>query len=109
MAEQHQRLVKIHAIGRWFLRCIPTPVTGPLAEQRLAVAVILQAMIDVRFGSLLEGRSARAFLLGPDLQIWVDHLGLDIDFVRTVARKSGYLLDDTTIDQPKPEHTADAA
>ena len=39
-------------------------------------------------------REARRFLLGDDLTLWCDLVGLHPDFVRFVAKKAGYLADE---------------
>ena len=63
-------------------------------ESRLVVAVITRAIGDCL--SLGRGvrREARRFLLGDDLTLWCDLVGLHPDFVRFVARKAGYLADE---------------
>ena len=63
-------------------------------ESRLVVAVITRAIGDCL--SLGRGvrREARRFLLGDDLGLWCDLVGLHPDFVRFVARKAGYLADE---------------
>ena len=63
-------------------------------ESRLVVAVITRAIGDCL--SLGRGvrREARRFLLGDDLGLWCDLVGLHPDFVRFIARKAGYLADE---------------
>ena len=63
-------------------------------ESRLVVAVLTRAIGDCL--SLGRGvrREARRFLLGDDLGLWCDLVGLHPDFVRFVARKAGYLADE---------------
>jgi len=64
-------------------------------ESRLVVAVLGCAIHDSL--SLSKGRmrgEARRFLLGDDLTLWCDLVGLHPDFVRFVARKAGYLADE---------------
>lgn len=92
-------------VARW---CPPKPLVGLPAiekvlgrhtflvtpESRLVVAVIARAIGDCL--SLARGvrREARRFLLGDDLALWCDLVGLHPDFVRFVARKAGYLADE---------------
>ena len=82
-------------------RCQAPPARGRVAVGvgvtvgvRLAVAVITRAIGDCL--SLGRGvrREARRFLLGDDLGLWCDLVGLHPDFVRFVARKAGYLADE---------------
>ena len=69
-----------------------TAVSCP--ESRLLVAVISVAIVDCL--SLGKGvrREARRFVLGDDLGLWCDLVGLHPDFVRFIARKAGYLADE---------------
>ena len=62
-------------------------------ESRLLVAVISAAIVDCL--SLGKGvrREARRFLLGDDLGLWCDWVGLNPDFVRRIAHQAGYLAD----------------
>lgn len=91
---------------RW---CPPKPLVGlqPIErmlnrhtftrcpESRLAVAVIVRAIGDCLSRDLhRERREARRFILGDDLTLWCDLVGLHPDFVRFVARKAGYLADE---------------
>ena len=39
-------------------------------------------------------REARRFLLGNDLGLWCDWVGLNPDFVRRIAQQAGYLADE---------------
>ena len=63
-------------------------------ESRLLVAVISVAIVDCL--SLGKGvrREARRFLLGNDLGLWCDWVGLNPDFVRRIAHQAGYLADE---------------
>ena len=63
-------------------------------ESRLFVAVISVAIVDCL--SLGKGvrREARRFLLGDDLGLWCDWVGLNPDFVRRIAHQAGYLADE---------------
>ena len=63
-------------------------------ESRLLVAVISAAIVDCL--SLGKGvrREARRFLLGDDLGLWCDWVGLNPDFVRRIAHQAGYLVDE---------------
>lgn len=63
-------------------------------ESRLVVAVITRAIGDCLSLSVRPRREARRFVLGDDLTLWCDLVGLHPDFVRFVARKAGYLADE---------------
>ena len=64
-------------------------------ESRLVVAVIARAIGDsLCLTNRRMRREARRFLLGDDLTLWCDLVGLHPDFVRFVARKAGYLADE---------------
>lgn len=64
-------------------------------ESRLVVAVIARAIHDaLSINNRHRRREARRFLLGDDLTLWCDLVGLHPDFVRFVARKAGYLADE---------------
>jgi len=64
-------------------------------ESRLVVAVITRAIGDsLCLTNRRMRREARRFLLGDDLTLWCDLVGLHPDFVRFVARKAGYLADE---------------
>lgn len=66
---------------------------GPLPEKRLVVAVICQALVDVRGLDRDHRRSALEFLLGHDLDIWASLVDLHPAYVRELAQKSGYLVE----------------
>ena len=89
-------LVTIRAIEKLLLRHISAPPSsvdsGPLPEQRLIVAVICQAIADLRCGTTGEQRQARRFLLGDDLDAWAAWVDLQPSFIREVATKTLYLL-----------------
>lgn len=80
-------LVRMPAIARMLLR--NTDDRTP--EARLVVAVICQAMIDARVGTMDDSRTARAFLTSKQLDPWADLVGLNPAFVREVAVKTHYL------------------
>ena len=64
-------------------------------ESRLVVAVLARAIHDsLSLSNRRMRREARRFLLGDDLTLWCDLVGLHPDFVRFVARKAGYLADE---------------
>ena len=64
-------------------------------ESRLVVAVLARAIHDsLNLSNRRMRREARRFLLGDDLMLWCDLVGLHPDFVRFVARKAGYLADE---------------
>ena len=75
-------------------------------ESRLVVAVITTAIDDCRDPCTRPRRAARRFILGPELEAWCDLVGLNVDFVRFVARKAGYLANDAR--PPKTAKTAKA-
>ena len=85
-------LVTIRAIEKLLLRHISAPPSGPLPEQRLIVAVICQAIADLRCSTTGEQRQARRFLLGDDLDAWATWVDLQPGFIREVAAKTLYLL-----------------
>ncbi len=65
------------------------------AESRLVVAVIARAIHDsLCVTNRRRRREARRFVLGDDLTLWCNLVGLHPDFVRLVARKAGYLADE---------------
>ena len=64
-------------------------------ESRLVVAVLARAIHDsMSLSNRRMRREARRFLLGDDLALWCDLVGLHPGFVRFVARKAGYLADE---------------
>lgn len=64
-------------------------------ESRLVVAVLARTIHDsLSLTNRRMRREARRFLLGDDLTLWCDLVGLHPDFVRFVARKAGYLADE---------------
>jgi|GEM_PF-659042 len=64
-------------------------------ESRLVVAVLARAIHDsLSLSNRRMRRQARRFLLGDELALWCDLVGLHPDFVRLVARKAGYLADE---------------
>ena len=64
-------------------------------ESRLVVAVLARAIHDsLSLCNRRTRREARRFLLGDELALWCDLVGLHPDFVRLVARKAGYLADE---------------
>ena len=83
-------LVGVHPIEKMLNR--HTFLVTP--ESRLVVAVIARAIGDCLSLSVRPRREARRFLLGDDLGLWCDLVGLHPDFVRFVARKAGYLADE---------------
>jgi len=83
-------LVGVHPIEKMLNR--HTFLVTP--ESRLVVAVIARAIGDCLSLSVRPRREARRFLLGGDLGVWCDLVGLHPDFVRFVARKAGYLADE---------------
>ena len=102
-------LVTIRAIEKLLLRHISAPPSGPLPEQRLIVAVICQAIADLRCGTTGEQRQARRFLLGDALDAWATWVDLQPGFIREVAAKTLYLLPVTeeadTQREPSGDHS----
>lgn len=85
-------LVSIGGIERLLLRHIGAAPSGPLPEQRLAVAVICQAILDCRSRYEGERQGARRFILGDDMAAWARWVELEPAFVREVAEKTLYLI-----------------
>ena len=83
-------LVGVHPIEKMLNR--HTFLVTP--ESRLVVAVIARAIGDCLSLGRSVRREARRFVLGDDLGLWCDLVGLHPDFVRFVARKAGYLADE---------------
>lgn len=78
-------------------------------ESRLVVAVIARAIHDsLSLTNRRMRREARRFLLGDDLTLWCDLVGLHPDFVRFVAHKAGYLADEKAHWQKVPVQAAPA-
>lgn len=64
-------------------------------ESRLVVAVIGSAIADcLSLSNKRQRNAARRFVLGADLGLWCDLVGLHPDFVRRIARQAGYLADE---------------
>ena len=64
-------------------------------ESRLVVAVLARAIHDsLSLSNRRMRREARRFLLGDDLTLWCDLVGLHPDFVRRIAQQAGYLADE---------------
>lgn len=87
--------VSASALIKVLLRHASAAPAGPSPEQRLIVAVLVQTMVDARFGTSAERQQARRFLLGNDLSAWTQWVQLEPSFVREVAIRAGYLLPDT--------------
>jgi len=84
-------LVGLQPIERMLLRHTFTRCP----EARLVVAVIVRAIGDCLCQTnRRERQQARRFILGTGLNDWCDHVGLNPDFVRFVAKKAGYLADE---------------
>ena len=95
-------LVGIKAIERMFLRQIDTA----LAEGRLAVAVICQAMVDCAASGPIERADAQGFLRDWRLDAWAGLVGLSPDFVRDVAIRTLYLAPEPIADPASDATTA---
>lgn len=63
-------------------------------EARLFLAVIVQALRDCRAHSRDVRRDARRFFSDGRMGGFADHIGINPDFIREVARKSGHLSTD---------------
>lgn len=88
-----QPLVGLQPIERVLNR--HTEVSCP--ESRLVVAVIARAIHDcLSLSNRRQRRAARRFILGPHLEGWCDLVGMHPHFVRLVAHKAGYLVDEKT-------------
>ena len=89
--------VGLAAIERLLMRHVA--VVAP--ESRLLVAVIAQAMGDAKYHDGHLQRRAVSFLTGTGLNNYAELIGLEPDFVREVARKTGYLSPPKTPGKPQ--------
>jgi hypothetical protein len=65
------------------------------AESRLVIAVIGRGVVDcLCTDDEFVRRDARRFILGSNLARWTSLVGLNPEFVRMIALKSGYLADE---------------
>jgi hypothetical protein len=65
------------------------------AESRLVIAVIGRGVVDcLCTDDEFVRRDARRFILGRNLARWTSLVGLNSEFVRMIALKSGYLADE---------------
>lgn len=89
--------IGIQAVQRLLMRHVA--VVCP--ESQLWVAMIAQAMGDAIGRNDLQRHRARRFLNGgPDLAYWCDLIGIDPGFVREVATRAGYLVDEDALWKP---------
>lgn len=65
-------------------------------ESRLVVAVIALALIDAAHPQADIRRSAERFVRGADLALWCDLVGLEVDWVRELAERGGWLAAPST-------------
>lgn len=65
-----------------------------LPEARLVIALIVQAIADCHERDDRDRHDARRFLASRRLDFWCELLGIEADFVRMVAVRSGYLVDE---------------
>lgn len=64
-------------------------------ESRLVVAVLARAIFEALSPTNRRmRREARRFLLGDDLTLWCDLVGLHPHFVRRIALEAGYFADE---------------
>lgn len=76
-------------------------VTIVCPESELWVAVIAQAMVDAINRNDLVRHRARHFLTrSRGLHYWCHLIGIEVEFVREVALKTGYLVDEHALWQP---------
>lgn len=80
-------LVGTKAIERLLLR----QVRHVCPESRLCAAVIKQALLDLGSSSWGTRRDAQCFFRDGRLTFWCDLIDLNPEFVREIARKTGYL------------------
>jgi len=89
--------IGIQAVQRVLLRHVATVCP----ETKLWVAMIAQAMGDAIGRDDNQRRHARHFLVsGPGLAFWCDLIDIDLGFVREVAAKAGYLVDEDALWMP---------
>ncbi len=70
-------------------------------ESELWTAVIAQAINDTLNANDLQRQRARRFLTRSQyLDFWCHLIGIEIDFVREVATKAGYLVDEDALWKP---------
>lgn len=87
---RNRHLVSTTAIERLLLR----KVEFVCPESRLCVSVIEQVFVDLCGPSRDARRDARRFFRDGRLEGWCDLLGLNSEFVREVALRTGYLPTD---------------
>ncbi len=92
LAAKHRNrpLVGTSAIERLLLR----KVEFVFPESRLCASVIKQVFVDLCGPSRDARRDARRFFRDGRLEGWCDLIGLNPEFVREVALKTGYLPTD---------------
>lgn len=89
--------IGIQAVQRVLLRHVAT--VNP--ESKLWVAMIAQAIGDAIGRDDNQRHRARRFLVSSSgLAFWCDLIGIEIDFVREVAAKAGYLVDEDALWKP---------
>lgn len=87
--------------GQALQRLLMRHVAVVCPESQLWTTVIAQAITDTLNANELRRRHARYFLTrSRDLEFWCDLIGLEVDFVREVATKAGYLVDEDGLWQP---------
>ncbi len=89
--------IGIQAVQRVLLRHVATVCP----ETKLWVAMIAQAIGDAIGRDDIQRHRARRFLVSSSgLAFWCDLIGIEIDFVREVAAKAGYLVDEDALWSP---------
>ncbi len=89
--------IGIQAVQRVLLRHVATVCP----ETKLWVAMIAQAIGDAIGRDDNQRHRARRFLVsGSGLAFWCDLIGIDLDFVREVAAKADYLVDEDALWSP---------
>lgn len=71
-----------------------------LPEARLAIAMIVQAIADCHERDDRDRHDARRFLVTRRLDFWCDQLDIEVGFVRMVAVRSGYLVEEKKLWTP---------
>ncbi len=90
-------LIGIQAVQRVLLR----HVGAVCPETKLWVAMIAQSIGDAIGRDDNQRHRARRFLVSDSgLAFWCDLIGIDLDFVREVAAKSGYLVNEDALWKP---------
>ena len=69
-------------------------------ESRLVLAMITQAIADCHERDDRDRHDARRFLTSRRLDFWCDLLDIEAEFVRMIAVRSGFLVDESQLWTP---------